>query len=55
MSFTPLPWPARPAHDGAMNFLRTLKNLVIDFVYGIDAGNAIRHGRTPRCQPPRKA
>lgn len=33
-------------------FLQHIKALIADFVYGLDAGNAIRHGLEPRRRPP---
>ena len=36
-------------------FLQYLKTLLADFAYGIDAGNAIRHGLEPRRRPARRS
>jgi hypothetical protein len=33
--------------SGMNAFLHRLRTLLADFVYGIDAGNAIRHGLEP--------
>lgn len=56
VAFTPLARTVVRAHDGVMRtFLRHLRDLINDFAYGVDAGNAIRHGGTPRARHSRRA
>lgn len=55
VAYAPLSWIPARTHDGVMRtIIRNLRNLFSDFVYGIDAGHAIRHGLEPRRQPPRE-
>jgi len=41
--------------SGMHTFLNRLRVLFADFVHGIDAGHAIRHGLSPAAEDPARA